>query len=104
LDQEETTMIGNKAVVALAVAAATGVLGAVSARARDDDTDKRPEPGGSVMPCSLNGVNPALHPEIFGDPAVAARQFGFVKSRDGTWHVQDNCFTRSQSLPESKKR
>jgi hypothetical protein len=103
-DQEETAMIGNKALVALAIAAATGVLGAASALAKDDDSERRGERGGWVVPCSLSGVNPALHPEIFGDPAVAAREFGFVKSRDGTWHVQDNCFTRSQGLPENKKR
>jgi hypothetical protein len=46
--------------------------------------------GGWVMPCSLAGVNPVHHPDIFGNPAVA-REYGFVQSRDGTWHVQDNC-------------
>jgi hypothetical protein len=40
-----------------------------------------------VMPGSLDGVNPAYHPGIFGNPAVA-RSYGFVKSRNGTWHVQ----------------
>ena len=43
--------------------------------------------GGFVKSCSLDGVNPVHHPEIFGNPA-AAREFGFVQSRDGTWHVQ----------------
>jgi hypothetical protein len=28
--------------------------------------------GGGVVPCSLAGVNPAHHQEIFGNPAVAA--------------------------------
>ena len=28
------------------------------------------------------GVDPAYHPEIFGNPAVA-RSYGFVRSRDG---------------------
>ena len=46
--------------------------------------------GGVVVRCSLNGVDPAYHPEIFGNPAVA-RSYGFVRSRDGTWHVQANC-------------
>ena len=46
--------------------------------------------GGGVTRCSLDGVNPAHHPEIFGNPAVAA-SYGFVRSPDGTWHVQPNC-------------
>jgi hypothetical protein len=96
-------MSGKKAFLMLATAAALGVLGAASAVAKDD-MDQRGERGGAVVPCSLTGVNPAVHPEIFGDPAVAARQFGFVKSRDGTWRVQDNCSMRSLGLPENKRR
>ena len=46
--------------------------------------------GGGIVRCSLDGVNPAHHPEIFGNPAVAA-SYGFVQSRDGIWHVQPNC-------------
>jgi len=42
--------------------------------------------GGSVKACSLAGVNPVHHPEIFGNPAVA-RSMGFVQSGDGAWHV-----------------
>jgi hypothetical protein len=65
-------------------------MGRGSAVAKDD-IDRRDERGGPVVPCSLNGDNPVHCPEIFGNPAVAAREYGFVKSRDGTWHVQDNC-------------
>jgi hypothetical protein len=36
------------------------------------------------MPGSLDGVHPAYHPGIFGNPAVA-RSYGFVTSRDGSW-------------------
>jgi hypothetical protein len=43
-----------------------------------------------VLPCSLDGVNPVHHPHIFGNPAVA-RSYGFVRSRDGAWHVVPNC-------------
>jgi len=86
---EEAAMSEKKAFVALAVIAALGVLGAAPAVARDD-IDTRSERGGSVTPCSLDGVNPVHHPEIFGD-AATARSFGFVKSRDGTWHVEPNC-------------
>jgi hypothetical protein len=101
--RRKTTMSAKKAFILLATTAALGVLGAASAVAKDD-MDNRGERGGSVVPCSLSGVNPAVHPEIFGDPAVAARQFGFVKSRDGTWHVQDNCSARSLNLPENIRR
>jgi len=96
-------MSGKKALIMLATTAALGALGAASAVAKDD-MDQRSERGGSVVPCSLSGVNPAVHPEIFGDPAVAARQYGFVKSRDGTWRVQDNCSMRSLGAPEKNRR
>jgi hypothetical protein len=43
-------------------------------------------PGGSVRPCSLDGVNPVYHPQIFGN-AAAARAYGFVQSADHTWRV-----------------
>ena len=32
-----------------------------------------------------------FHPGIFGNPAFARAVFGFVRSRDGTWHVIPNC-------------
>jgi hypothetical protein len=83
-------MRDKKAILALAIITALGVLGAAPAVARDD-IDKRGERGGSVVPCNLSGVNPAFHPEIFGNPALAAREYGFVKSRDGTWQVVPNC-------------
>jgi hypothetical protein len=53
---------------------------------RDRDRDR----GGFVATCSLAGVNPAHHPEIFGNPAVAS-SYGFVKGRDGTWQVTPDC-------------
>jgi hypothetical protein len=99
----KTTMSAKKAFIMLATTAALGALGAAAAVAKDD-MDNRGERGGSVVPCSLSGVNPAMHPDIFGDPAVAARQYGFVQSRDGTWHVQDNCSTRSLNPPEYIRR
>ena len=55
-----------------------------------DDRGDRPKQGRVVVRCSLNGINPVLHPEIFGNPA-AAQSYGFVRSRDGTWHVQPHC-------------
>ena len=88
-------MSGKKALLALAVTAVLGV-----ASAAGNEIPDRDERGGAVTPCSLVGVNPAYHPEIFGNPA-AAKSFGFVKSREGTWQVQNNCLS---SLRENQKR
>jgi hypothetical protein len=82
-------MVRNKAFVALAVTIAIGALGATSADA--SFLGGRHQRGGYVVPCSLDGVNPAVHPDIFGDPAVAFREFGFVRGPDRTWHVVNNC-------------
>jgi hypothetical protein len=51
---------------------------------------KEPREGGFVTPCSLDGVNPVFHPEIFGNPAVA-RHYGFIQARNGTWQVAPGC-------------
>jgi hypothetical protein len=75
--------------IVLAIIAVFGVLG-VSTAAWSHTHHK----GGFVKACSLDGVNPAYHPKIFGNPAVAASEYGFLQSRDGTWHVQGNCFGR----------
>ena len=72
-----------------AIFTALGVLGATSVVASKDLGD-RPHQGGAVVPCSLDGVNPVHHPEIFGNPAVA-RSFGFVLGPDRAWHVAENC-------------
>jgi hypothetical protein len=67
--------------------AAALILGTASAAlAGQDDRNDR---GGFVMPGSLDGVNPVYHPGIFGNPAVA-RAYGFVQSRDHTWHVRSD--------------
>jgi hypothetical protein len=46
---------------------------------------------GWVVPCSLDGVNPAYHPSIFANPRIAREEYGFIRSRDGTWHVEKAC-------------
>jgi hypothetical protein len=84
-------MIGKTAFGVLAVVAVSTFLGIASAAANDmGDGGHGGEGGGSVAPCSLAGINPALHPEIFGNPATAA-SYGFVRARDGTWHVRPGC-------------
>jgi hypothetical protein len=80
-------MSEHKTFVALAVAA-LGVIGGVSALASDHGNRGRER--GAVLPCSLDGVNPAYHPDIFGTAAAAA-SYGFVRSGDGSWHVRPGC-------------
>jgi hypothetical protein len=80
-------MHGKKAFVVLAIGSALGFLGAAPAVASEHTRNR----GGHVMPCSLEGVNPVYHPDIFGNAAVAAREYGFVRSPDGTWHVRPGC-------------
>jgi hypothetical protein len=82
-------MNGKRAFVAFVVVTALGMLGAASAVA-NDRPDNRGERGGSVQRCSLDGVNPAVHPEVFANAATAA-SYGFVQARDGSWHVRPDC-------------
>jgi hypothetical protein len=72
-----------------AIAVALSLLG-ISVAMASSVGDGRHK-GGYVKPCSLDGVNPVYHPDIFGDPAVAKAYYGFVRGRDGTWQVQNNC-------------
>jgi hypothetical protein len=74
----------------LAIVSAFGLLLAGDAFARDNGRNSGKERGGWVAPCSLDGVNPVHHPDIFGNPAVA-RSYGFVRSRDGGWQVAPDC-------------
>jgi hypothetical protein len=77
------TKITAAIATALILSAASAALAWGSDR---DDNDF----GGYVIACSLDGVNPVYHPRIFGDPTVA-REYGFVKSRNGSWQVEKNC-------------
>jgi hypothetical protein len=79
----------RKVFVAFTVTTGLCVLGAASAAANDRN-DRNRERGGSVVPCSLDGVNPAHHPEIFGN-AAAAQSYGFVLGPDRNWHVRADC-------------
>jgi hypothetical protein len=83
----EAVMIGKRTLVLLAVVGPLAVVASTPAAASIFGGRHQ---GGYVIPCSLDGVNPAFHPEIFGSPA-AAREYGFVQSRDGAWRVQPNC-------------
>jgi uncharacterized membrane protein len=85
-------MTGNKAFVAAAITTAVGVLGFAASAAASDHDHGSSRDRGYVVPCSLAGVNPAYHPDIFGNAAAYA--FGFVRGRDGAWQVRPNCYHR----------
>ena len=80
-------MRGRMALVALAIM----VLGAPSSAAAAGGFFDQREKGGFVKPCSLDGVNPVYHPDIFGNPAFARTYYGFVQGPDRTWRVVSNC-------------
>jgi hypothetical protein len=82
-------MNANKAFAMLAITAALGVLGTTSAAW--SHFDGRYDRGGYVKPCSLDGVNPVYHPDIFGNPALAKAVYGFVLGPDHVWRVMSNC-------------
>jgi hypothetical protein len=91
IGETEVAVGGRKAFGALAGVIVLGVLGTAStAWAQYDYYDYYWRKRGFVIPCSLVGVNPAVHPDIFGNPAVA-REYGFVRARDGRWQVEKNC-------------
>ena len=82
-------MTGKKALVALAVTAALGVLGATSTAwsQRDSGRNSGIERGGYVIPGSKEGVNPAYHPEYFGAPPNQAcfQRFKSYDAASGTY-------------------
>jgi hypothetical protein len=82
-------MTGNEAFVVIAITTALGILGTVPVAASDHNGDQERR-GSYVVPCSLDGVNPVYHPEIFGNAAAAA-SYGFVRSPNGTWQVRPGC-------------
>jgi hypothetical protein len=91
----QIAMSADKHFIAFAIAASLGALvPASTACAQAGGFDFENE-GGHVTPCSLAGVNPSYHPEIFGNPAVA-REYGFVQSPDGAWHV--TCGAHGQAV------
>ena len=81
-------MTKSKVLIVVAITSAFGVLAASSGMASEHSGRGRER--GFVLPCSLDGVNPAYHPEIFGNAAAAA-SYGFVRAPDGRWHVSPGC-------------
>jgi hypothetical protein len=81
----------TKPKIALAAALILGTLGTASA-ALDGESDDN---GGFVTPGSLDGVNPAYHPGIFGN-ANTARAYGFVETPHG-WVASPSQAARAQA-------
>jgi len=81
-------MTRDKVLVVIAITTVLGILGTAPAAA--SDRHDRGRERGYVVPCSLVGVNPVYHPEIFGNPA-AAKAYGFVLGPDRVWRVESNC-------------
>ena len=80
-------MNGTRAFVLLAGIAALASLSTASTSWAQHVQKKGFQGGtGHLKHCSLSGVNPIYHPDVFGDPAVA-KSYGFVQSKDGRWHV-----------------
>jgi hypothetical protein len=77
-------MSAKRHFIGLAAAAGLGLLGSANAALAGYDYDATASPS-EPRPCSMSGVNPGYHPEIFGNPATA-RAYGFVQSSDGSWH------------------
>jgi hypothetical protein len=81
-------MIGKTVSAVLAVILAVLVTTSTAWSSRDFLDRHR---GGFVKPCSLDGVNPVYHPDIFGNPAFARFYYGFVRAPDGGWQVIPGC-------------
>jgi hypothetical protein len=79
-----------KEVVVLSAIVTSATLGAISSTFAAGGEIKEPREGGYVVPCSLDGVNPVHHPEIFGN-AATAKSYGFVRDRNGTWQLAPSC-------------
>jgi hypothetical protein len=81
----------RSALALIAAIAVPAALSSTSAAWASDCEDYLRPCRGFVIPCSLDGVNPAYHPSIFANPRVAREQYGFIQLRDGTWRVEANC-------------
>jgi hypothetical protein len=80
----------NKSKIAVCMAIPLGILSTASAALAGGNNDDGAHEGGYVIRCSLDGVNPVYHPDIFRNPAVA-REYGFVRLRNGGWQVEKTC-------------
>jgi hypothetical protein len=79
-----------KAIAFPGVVAALAVLGTASpSMAQYGSGSYAPSSTGAVHRCNLSGVNPAAHPEVFGNPTIAAA-YGFVQT-NGSWSVAPGC-------------
>jgi hypothetical protein len=69
----------TKSKIALAAVALLSLAGAPAASASDNSSGDYH--GGFVMPGSMDGVNPAYHPDFFGNHAKGSRAYGYAGGR-----------------------
>jgi hypothetical protein len=69
----------TKTKIALAAVALLSLTGASAAWASDNSSGDYH--GGFVMPGSMDGVNPAYHPDLFLNHANASRAYGYAGGR-----------------------
>jgi hypothetical protein len=74
-------MTARKSFIVGAISVTLGIVGVSSAFAEV----------GRVRPCSLHGVNPVHHPEVFKDPETAKEHYGFIQTSQGKWQVEKGC-------------
>jgi hypothetical protein len=79
-----------KKIVVLSAIVSSAILQTISSTFAAGGEVKEPREGGYVVRCSLDGVNPVHHPEIFGN-AATAKSYGFFRDRNGTWQVAPSC-------------
>jgi hypothetical protein len=73
--EQEMTMSGSRALIAISAAIGLGIFGASVAQAGDSGENSQ---GGYVVPGSMVGVNPAYHRDLFGRSAGAGNAYGYA--------------------------
>jgi hypothetical protein len=91
-------MTGKKAFVPLVIFAILGTTSVAWSQMTGDLANETTH----AIRCSLDGFNPSYH-SGFDNLAQVKKEFGFVKSPDGTWHLDESCTggrtVRAQALP-----
>jgi hypothetical protein len=64
------TMSGRRTSIAISAAIVLGIVGAATAALANDSGEN--DRGGYVVPGSMVGVNPAYHPDLFGQAGGSA--------------------------------
>ena len=95
-------MIGNNALIVVALTAASGVLSAPAM-----GSDHHPRERGFVMPCSLDGVNPAYHRELAPNSANARKAYDLapsIKLSPRAWQKGRQAYDSVPSVKQERDR